>query len=259
MMSTTQVVPSAIPAVWSDRDAAFYAKHLAASNYLDRVGAQLQQLLGPCNDLLDIGAGSGLLGHALVQGGERWTALEPNAYMRRCIGALAEQTAHLNLYLYPNLWQDIPRIQLDPADIVLCANIPVADGQARQLLANVRPLARRALVWNVPAQEGPRTYCLSGFLPASLHRSDTTPGYQLTLEELGAQLRPDAIHFTEWQFSTLFTSYADALAHFQEKLGQLDSVRLGQLHQHLEKHLQKVAGGWLASAPKCAASLVWYS
>ncbi|QLF92143.1 class I SAM-dependent methyltransferase [Pseudomonas sp. ABC1] len=253
--------PAAPPAtsVWSDREAAFYAEHLAASDYLSTVGTALRQTLGHCGDLLDIGAGSGLLGQALLQDSGRWTALEPNAYMRTCISALAARTPGIELRLHDSLWQDIPRLSLAPAEVVLCANIPVADGQARHLLEHVRPLARRALAWNVPAQEGPRTYCLSGFLPASLHGSDTTPGHLLVLDDLGERLRPDAIHFTHWRFSTVFPHYDDALAHFQEKLGPLDKQRLRHLHAHLREHLQEVPGGWLASAPKCAATLIWHA
>ncbi|HHJ4328428.1 TPA: hypothetical protein ACQJWO_005745, partial [Klebsiella pneumoniae] len=138
-------------------------------------------------------------------------------------------------------------------------NIPVADGQARALLERARPLARRALVWNLPAQQGPRSYCLSGFLPATLHRSDTTPGYLLTLAELGTALQPDAVHFTDWSFSSRFARREDARAHFLDKLGPLDDQRLRQLDRHLERHLQPHAGGWLACAAKRAASLIWYS
>ena len=47
--------------------------------------------------------------------------------------------------------------------------------------------------------------------------------------------------------------------HFMEKLGALDGAAQGLLERHLQDHLQKVPGGWLASAPKRAASLIWHA
>lgn len=256
-VSTQHHVP--IATVWNDLDAAFYSEHLAASNYVERVGGRLLEELGPQRQLLDIGAGSGILGRHLLQPGGHWTAVEPNAYMRGCIQRLAAQAPAVSLNLHNGLWQDLGALALVPADTLLCANIPVADGQAEAFLAQIRPLARRTLVWNLPAQEGPRTYCLSGFLPPQLHRSDMTPGYQLTLDELSASAQPDHIHFTDWAFSTVFATPEAALMHFREKLGALDSAALGLLERHLQDHLQATPGGWLASAPKRAASLIWQS
>lgn len=246
-----------IPTVWNDRDAAFYSEHLAASNYVERVGGRLLAELGPQQDLLDIGAGSGILGRHLLAPGAQWTAVEPNAYMRGCIQRLAAQAPSVELNLHNSLWQDLGKLDLVPADTLLCANIPVADGQAETFLQQIRPLAKRTLVWNLPAQEGPRTYCLSGFLPAQLHRSDMTPGYQLTLDELSPGAQPNHILFTDWAFSTLFATPEAALMHFREKLGALDGAALGLLERHLQDHLQATPGGWLASAPKRAASLIW--
>ena len=251
--------PSCTPFVWPDREAAFYAEHLAASNYVERVGGRLLELFGPQQQLLDIGAGSGILGRHLLAPGGQWTVVEPNAFMRGSLQHLAAQAPSVGLSLHDGLWQDLAALALSPAPTVLCANIPVSDGQAQAFLEQVRPLATQTLIWNLPAQEGPRTYCLSGFLPPQLHGSDMTPGYQLTLAELSDRWQPDHIHFTDWAFSTLFASPEAALMHFMEKLGALDGAAQGLLERHVQDHLQKVPGGWLASAPKRAASLIWQS
>lgn len=258
-MTPATQLPAATPFVWPDREAAFYAEHLAASNYVERVGGRLLELLGPQQQLLDIGAGSGILGRHLLMPCGQWTVVEPNAFMRSSIEQLAAQAPSVELRLHNGLWQDLPNLPLTPTTTVLCANIPVADGQALAFVQQVRPLATRTLVWNLPAQEGPRTYCLSGFLPPQLHRSDMTPGYQLTLAELPDRWQPDQIHFTDWAFSTLFASPDAALMHFMEKLGALDGAAQGLLERHLQDNLQKVPGGWLASAPKRAASLIWHA
>ena len=250
-------VPAQTAPVWNDRDAAFYAEHLAASDYLTTVGETLRRLVGATDHLIDVGAGSGLLGRSLLNDGGHWRAFEPNAYMRGCIQTLAAQSPSVRLNLHADLWQDIPTLMLPPADVVLCANIPVDSGQAVAFVEATRPLAKRALVWNLPAQQGPRTYCLSGFLPPSLHGSDCTPGYLLALEELGERLRPDSVHFTRWHFSTVFPTYANALAHFLEKLPPLGVERREELEAYLEVNLEKVNNGLVARAPKVAASLVW--
>lgn len=256
--SMTASTQPSTPFVWPDHEAAFYAEHLAASNYVERVGGRLLELLGPQHQLLDIGAGSGILGRHLLAPGGQWTVVEPNAFMRGSIQQLAVQPPSVELNLHAGLWQDLAQLPISPAHTVLCANIPVCDGQAEAFLQQVRPLATHRMVWNLPAQEGPRTYCLSGFLPPHLHGSDMTPGYQLTLAELSANSQPDETHFTDWAFSTLFPTREAALAHFMEKLGALEGAALRLLERHLQDHLQQAHGGWLASAPKRAASLIWH-
>lgn len=245
------------PAIWSDRDAAFFADHLAGSDYVEKVGGRLAELTGPVPSLLDIGAGSGILGARLLAAGGSWTAIEPNAHMRGRIAALAAARG-LRLALHDTVWQALPAAALAPADLVLCANIPGTTGEARRVLEATRPLARGALAWVVSAQAGPRTYCLSGFLPAAVHGSDMRPGYLLTLAELGAEAQPDEIAFADWSFLALFPTRAAALAHFLEKLGpELDPTRRRALDRHLDTALAPTERGWLAIAPKRSAILIW--
>ncbi|WP_313322109.1 hypothetical protein [Stutzerimonas nitrititolerans] len=62
------------------------------------------------------------------------------------------------------------------------------------------------------------------------------PGYLLTLQELGDRLRLEAIYFTQWHFSALFPTHADALDHFQEKPPLLDEAGLEHLKPLLHEH-----------------------
>lgn len=247
-----------IPAeVWNDADAAFFAEQLAQSDYVAEVGGALRDLLGPLASLADVGAGSGILGLSLLRPGAEWIAYEPNAFMRGLIAAAARPD--LRLTLRETCWQALEGEAAGLAEVALCANIPGTTGQAAALYEATRRLARRALVWVVSAQAGPRTFCLSGFLPDELHGLDTTPGYRLTLEELGVARAPCALRLVDWTFTARFASRAAARQHFVRKLGiGRDPDRLRRLDRHLDEALRPEGGQWRAEAPKRSALLLWH-
>lgn len=238
-------------AVWPDAAAAFYAACLDRSDYAATVGRALRQALAPATTLLDIGAGSGLLGRAMLQPGGRWTAVEPNAHMR---GRLAGAAGVVRPRVIDAAWESLP--QLARHDVVLCANIPGPIDRPRMLLQVCRPLARRAVAWVVPAQPGPRGPCLAGLLPAHLHGEDETPGVDLTLAALPSDERPDQRIDVDWTFRALFADQAAARRYFTDQYGD----RLGNdraLDAVLAPHLKAVAGGLQAEARKRSAILIW--
>ncbi len=238
-------------AVWPDAAAAFFAAGLDRSDYAATVGRALRRALAPVTALLDIGAGSGVLGQAMLQPGSRWTAVEPSLHMR----ARLENTAGL---VRPRVidagWEDLPALARH--DVVLCANIPGLTDRPRALLEICRPLARRAIAWVVPAQAGPRGPCLAGLLPPHLHGEDETPGVDLTLAALAPGDRPGRRVDIDWTFRALFPDRAAARRYFTDHYGD----RLGgeaELDAVLAPQLKAVAGGLQAEARKRSAILIW--
>ncbi|WP_449220276.1 class I SAM-dependent methyltransferase [Tistrella mobilis] len=254
--------PVPLPAPWADPDAAFFADQLARSDYARNLGDTLRALYGGRpRSLIDIGAGSGLLGQAVIARGGRWCALEPNAHMRGRLAGLAEARPDLSIEIRDAVWQELaPSDPAVPADLVLCANIPGPIGQARALHARTRPLGRM-LAWIVPAQAGPRSWCLSGFLPAHLHGEDITPGDRLALDELGGDLAPDTVHLVPWTFRAVFPDRAAARAHMLDHLGRrghaVDNLE-ARLDRHLDLALVEGGDGVIAEAPKLSAVFLWH-
>ncbi|MFX8680927.1 hypothetical protein ABTM69_19970, partial [Acinetobacter baumannii] len=85
--------------------AAFYAACLDRSDYAATVGRALRQALAPVTALLDIGAGSGLLGRAMLQPGSRWPAVEPSAHMR---GRLEHGAGVVRPRVIDAAWENLP-------------------------------------------------------------------------------------------------------------------------------------------------------
>ncbi len=245
-------------AVWSDAEAEFYAQGMAHSDYVERVGAVLRQRVGGAASLLDVGAGDGTLGAVLLEPGLRWIAVEPNAALRRRLAVTAARVG-ARLTVVDGVWQEATAWNAPACDVVLCANIPGLVDRPRELLAAVQPLARRSLAWIVPAQAGPRTFCLSGCLPAELHGSDETPGVELALACLGDDLAPHERTMVAWEYRYPFADLAAALDHFRDRL----TVRPGtaperRLQAWLEQHLEWRDGHAWARAPKVSAVLIWH-
>ncbi len=237
------------PAVWPDAAAAFYAACLDRSDYAATVGRALRKALAPVTSLVDIGAGSGVLGRTMLQPGARWTAIEPSAHMR---GRLARGPGLIRPHLIDAGWEELPA--LSRHDVVLCANIPGPTDRPRALLDVCRGLASRAVAWVVPAQAGPRGPCLAGLLPPDVHGEDETPGVDLTLAALDRL--PDRRLDIDWTFRALFPDRAAARRYFTDHYGD----RLGDaaaIDAALAPHLKPAAGGLMAELGKRSAILIW--
>jgi hypothetical protein len=245
-------------AVWSDAEAEFYAEGMARSNYVERVGSTLRERVGTAASLLDVGAGDGSLGAVLLQPGLRWVAVEPNAALRRRL-ALNAARAGAQLTLIDGLWHSAAAWNTRACDVVLCANIPGLVDSPRALFASIAPFARRTIAWIVPAQAGPRTFCLSGCLPAELHGSDETPGVEIALGQLGDDLAPTERTTIAWEFRYPFADLAAAIDHFRDRLAVTPgTVPDRRLQSSLEQRLEWRDGVAWAHAPKVSALLVWH-
>lgn len=244
--------------VWPDVEARFYARGLAQSNYAQQVGGALQRLVGPCRSLVDVGAGCGMLGAMLVQGGERWTAIEPSRYMRGRIRQRGKALAGLDTNAIAARWEEVDPAALKPHDVALGANIGGPMQHPLALLAFMRRVATRRIACSVSAQHGPRTFCLSGLLPPEIHGLDTRPGHLYTLEALGKANQPDSIDFVDWHFAYAFVSHAAARAHFVDRMRRPDLDRDGSpLDDFLRGALIRRGGDFIACAPKRSAILIW--
>lgn len=244
--------------VWDDAEARFFADGLSQSDYADRVGDALCSLLGKVSSLLDIGAGSGVLGQRLIGNRGRWTALEPNNYLAGILDRYANSSPG-RIGVIRDLWMNLTVSPAWAHEVVLAANTPGPWDDPRRFLNTLRPLAQRVLCWIVPAQHGPRRRCLSGFLPLDLHGEDERPGVERILERLAPAERPDEVRFVAWTFRYCFADFTAAERHFRDCLdidGDAHPLA-GQLRTHLEQNLTITTAGLLASAPKRSALLLW--
>ncbi|MFC7540376.1 hypothetical protein ACFQU2_14120 [Siccirubricoccus deserti] len=244
--------------VWPDHAARFYAAALDRSDYAAAAAAALRGLLGIPASLLDIGAGAGQPVAGWLPATAHWTALEPNRYLRARLGRLA-RTTHPRLRPLAAPWEALPGLGLPRHGVALAANIAGPMAEPHPLLALMRRYASGAVAWIVPAQRGPRRWCLSGALPAALHGEDEQPAVALVLERLGAVARPDRSAVFPWTFRARFADAGAAIAHCAAQLALApDAPCHAALAAHLDTILRPLPeGGVELAAPKLSALLAW--
>lgn len=234
---------------------ALYASAIDSSDYVARVAPLIRGFVPEIGDLIDIGAGGGQLGGALRQQGRRWTAIEPSPVMQARLARLPQPPG-----IVPHGWQDDGWQGggvFAPADTVLAATMPGYLTDPAAFLARCRQLARRRIIWVVPAQNAPRGLICAACLPREWHGEDETPGIDLVLPKLGHDL-PNHMTATDWTFS-LDLPDLPAFAAFQaDRLGWAPGdPRRPQLFDHLRAQAVPSGTGLRLSCHRRSAILVW--
>ncbi|MBS7792316.1 hypothetical protein KTR66_20125 [Roseococcus sp. SDR] len=243
-------------AVWPDRAARFYAQALDRSDY----GQAVAQALGDARpaSLLDIGAGAGHPVAPWLHHDARWTAIEPSRYLRARLGRLARREQRA-MSVHDATWEMLPQLGLARHDWVWAANIGATQSHPHALLRHMRALARQRVIWLVPAQPGPRRWCLSGALPAHLHGESERPGMEFVLDALGHAAAPTRILTAPWTFRARFADVAAATEHCAMQLALPPGAACrATIHDVLASHAKPLPdGGIEVAAPKLSALLIW--
>jgi hypothetical protein len=244
------------PAIWGDRPARFYATALDRSDY----GGAVARALGPVapESLLDIGAGAGHPVAPWLPRTSRWTAIEPNRYLRARLGRLARREQR-PLTVRDATWEALPALDLPRHAWAWAANIGATQTHPHALLRRMRGLARERVVWLVPAQRGPRRWCLAGALPARLHGESERPGVEHVLDALGPSEAPDRVLSAAWTFRARFADMASAVAHCCTQLALPDDAACREAVAEVLNHTaaRLPCGGVELAAPKLSALLIW--
>ena len=228
-----------------------YASAIDTSDYVSRVSPQVRRLVPDIGRPLDVGAGGGQLGAALQDRALPWTAIEPSPVMRARL-----QRLHVPPNIVASSWEEA-RLAHRSHDTVLAATMPAFFDHTERFLARCRDWARRAVVWIVPAQAGPRGLVFAGCLPREWHREDETPGIDLVLRNLGAS-RPDEIAFVDWTFSGVVQKLPRLAAYLADRLGWPPAdERRPRLLAHLEAQARPDAAGLRLDIARKSAVLVW--
>lgn len=227
-----------------------YASAIDTSDYVSRVSPQVRRLVPDIGKLLDVGAGGGQLGAALQDHTLPWSAIEPSPTMRARL-----QRLHVPPHIVASPW-NAAWIARQSHDTVLAATMPAFLDRTEDFLARCRDWARRAVVWVVPAQAGPRGLVFAGCLPSEWHREDETPGIDLVLKNL--ESRPDEIAFVDWTFSGVVQNLQRLAAYLADRLGWPPTdERRSRLLAHLEVQARPDAAGLRLDIARKSAVLVW--
>jgi hypothetical protein len=125
-------------------------------------------------------------------------------------------------------------------------------------LARCKSWARRAVVWVVPAQLGPRGLCFAGCLPSSWHGEDETPGYEHTLRRLAPADHPHDMAFAAWTFTAVVPSLEEVSAFLAARLEwPMDDPRRAQLLAHLAEQATPHADGFQLDIARRSSVMIW--
>jgi hypothetical protein len=231
-----------------------YAAAIDTSDYVARVAPLVRQRVPVVGELLDVGAGGGQLGAALVGPGNPWTAVEPSPTMRARLARLKTPPR-----IVAAGWE-MAMIEARGHDTVLAATMPAFFEQPELFLARCRNWARRAVVWIVPAHAGPRGLCFAGCLPTAWHGEDETPGIDIVLRGLPPALRPHEIAFVDWTFSGVVPDLAELADYLADRLAwPASDDRRGQMASHLAAQATREAAGFRLNISRKSAVLAWGS
>jgi hypothetical protein len=229
-----------------------YASAIDTSDYVGRVAPVVRRLVPEIGELLDVGAGGGHLGAALQDRTLPWTAIEPSPAMCTRLAKL-----HRPPRIVAAGWQEAD-VAPGGHDTVLAATMPALFDQPAEFLARCRAWARRNVVWVVPAHEGPRGLCFAGCLPSRWHGEDETPGIDIVLRRLVADLPPHDLAFVDWTFSGVVKDLPELSTYLADRLGwaAIDERR-PQLAAHLAAQAKPDAAGLRLNIARKSAVLVW--
>lgn len=193
---TQQLAPRPQPAqAWADAAARVHADLVESSDFVERVAP----LLGPQrNDLLDIGAGNGLLGARLMARGGRWQAVEQNWTLRRRLRQLrpALSLAGVELQILGSPWQHLlPETQA--SDVIVSSPV-VARSDPQSLFKAMRRRWRRTMAWVITADRWPEAFPLA---PPERGEAPSTVDGSLVdrvLDALGQAQEPRRMHLVQW-------------------------------------------------------------
>lgn len=242
--------------IWNDRAARFYAAALDHSDY----GQAVARALGGAapESLLDIGAGAGHPVASWLPRASPWTAIEPNRYLRARLGRLRQRDQRA-LSVRNATWEALPALGLPRHDWAWAANIGATQSHPQGLLGTMRGLARSRVIWLVPAQRGPRRWCLSGALPAHLHGESESPAVDQVLRALGAAHAPKFSLTARWTFRARFADLDAAVSHCAMQLalppGSACRAAIADFLAITATALPE--GGVEIAAPKLSALLIW--
>ncbi|WP_430009778.1 hypothetical protein [Methylophaga lonarensis] len=245
------------PQIWDDQQAAYYLKGIEQSDYAEKLGNTLLELVGKQAQLLDIGAGAGTVSRRILENNAQWTAIEPNAFLADYL------TAHQSIWPFQlnviqQSWQQTASDDLAVHDASLAANTSGPLSETRDFWHWQRQQTKRLMIWIVPAQSGPRGKCLSGFLPASLHGEVMGSPIHEILDALGDDCQPNQLVTVDWTFQQSFADFHSADSYFQQVFNPAaDPEKASALTAYLTSKLQPDGDALLAKAAKKSAVLIW--
>lgn len=242
-------------APWSKSfSAELYNQAMRISGYEPTIGPALAALSVAEDSILEIGPGDGGLSRYLWPDKASYQAIEIDPHMVRSLRQRLTKHPEINSRIIEGDWQSIDWQSIPAVDTGFAANTHGLTDGAATLWQQFRKICRKRIIWIVPAQKAPRSWCLAGIFPQKIHGLPEKPGVETTFEKLEGIAPKPLVQTFDWQFQQQFPSREAAKTFIQDKL---ESCEESAWLPFLEENLKPSNGGWIASAPKRSALLIW--
>jgi SAM-dependent methyltransferase len=240
---------------WTARTVAWYARANARSDYAERVLAAAAPWLAGCASALDVGAGFGALALPLARRLPSVTALEPSPPMAAALRAGAAAAGLANVTLVEAAWGERP---VAPHDLVLCAHVGPLLRAGSPFLAQVRRVARRAVVLVRDAPGGDDKFFFPELYPRLLGRPyERSCGDAETVAAVTALgIRPTVTPI-EYRSDQPFDSLDEACDFWMTYMRLEGEAPRAFLGDFLAARLERDGAGWRAPFRKRALVLSW--
>ncbi len=231
-----------------------YNSAMRLSGYEPILGTALAKLALASDSIFEVGPGDGGLSHYLWPQQGRYQAVEIDPHMVCTIRQRLNTYPQIESNVIEGDWESINWQTISTVDTGFAANTYGLTDGAANLWKKFRNICRARIIWIVPAQKGPRSWCLSGIFPPEIHGLSEKPGVETTLMELEGIAPMPSIEYFDWDFHQRFPTPEAAKIFIQDKISSIqESVWL----PILESNLRPYDGEWIATAPKRSAMLTW--
>jgi hypothetical protein len=246
-------MPAASP--WSKSfSAEQYNSSMRLSGYEPILGTALAKLSLANDSIFEVGPGDGGLSRYLWPLQGRYQAVEIDPHMVRTIRERLITYPKIDSNVIEGDWESIDWQTIGAVDTGFAANTYGLTDGAANLWEKFRSTCRKRIIWIVPAQKGPRSWCLSGIFPPEIHGLSEKPGVETTLAELEHGAPIPGIQYFDWKFHQRFLSPEAAENFISDKM---EGINPSLWTPILRENLQPYDGEWIATAPKRSAMLIW--
>ena len=212
-------------------------------------------MLGGCRTALDVGAGFGALALPLARRLEAVTAMEPSAPMAAALRRAAARAGLADVRVIEAAWGQAP---VAPHDLVLCAHVGPLLGRGSAFLAEVRAVARRAVLLVRDAPGGDDKFFFGELYPVLLGRPyGRSSNERDTVEAVRALGVEPTVVAIEYASDQPFASLDDACDFWMTYMGLEDAEPRAFLRAFLERRLQREGEEWIAPFRKRAHVIAW--
>lgn len=240
---------------WNLLKARWYQKGLKHTDLPQKALNIILPKTEDCRTFLDVGAGCGLLAIPLTEAGKEVTALDPSHGMITILKEEINKKGLTNIHPIHAAWGEV---DLEPHDVILCANVPELLKDSDKFIREAHKLAQKTIFLIEGTDPNADKFYYKELYPLLFNkpfppRDDYLKTY-IMLHNLGIFANVEII---EYNFDQPFDNIKEAVDFWKEYMGIVTEEHDGRLRRFLEGKLERRDQGLMARFHKKSAVIWW--